>query len=328
MNNAAFIFFAFAFTLIITVIIEKRLIPYLSRRAKQPIYEGGPSWHISKSGTPTMGGLAFLISITISLAACSAILLVTEENQRAALSIIITLLYAVGNSLIGIFDDLMKLHKKENAGLSPMQKLLLQLLLAIIFLMARKYFLEDSTSVDLSFGSIELGVFYYPFAIVLLLGIVNCANLTDGVDGLASSASITVGAAFFVISAITAISELSVLAATLIGGAAGFLIFNKHPAKIFMGDTGSLLLGALAVGLAFCAENPASIIFIGGVYVIEGVSVILQVAYYKLTKKRLFKMAPLHHHLEKCGISENKICVLAIITTVILSALSLFVFRW
>ncbi len=326
MNNGILCFFAFIFTTVVTVLLERWLVPFLTRRAKQPIYEGGPSWHISKTGTPTMGGLAFLISIVITL--CFAALFFASKMLSAGTSILITVLFAFGNSLIGIFDDLMKLRKKENAGLTPMQKLILQLMLAILFLMARHYFFQDSTTINFSFGSIDLGVLYYPFAIVLLLGIVNCANLTDGVDGLASFTSLTVGFAFLIMASIFSLTDISVISCTLIGGALGFLCFNIHPAKIFMGDTGSLFLGAIAVGLAFSSGNPASVILICGVYVIEGVSVILQVICYKLTKKRLFKMAPLHHHLEKCGFSENKICAMAVMGTVILSALSLALFRW
>ncbi len=328
MNSFVLCLIAFMVTLTVTVLIEGRLIPFLSARAKQPIYEGGPSWHISKSGTPTMGGLAFLLSTAISLAVVSLLVFYVNEDFTSCIAIIITLLFAVGNSLIGIFDDLMKLHKKENAGLSPAQKLLLQFVLSVLFLMARAHFFDDVSSISFAFGNLDLGFLYYPFAIILLLGIVNCANLSDGIDGLASSTSITVGVAFLIVGIVSALPEVSLISAALIGGAAGFLIFNRHPAKIFMGDTGSLFLGALAVGLAFCSGNPASIILIGGVYVIEGVSVILQVVYYKITKKRLFKMAPLHHHLEKCGFSENKICTLAILATVILSALSIAIFKW
>lgn len=328
MNSFVLCLIAFIVTLTATVLVEKKLIPFLSSRARQPIYEGGPSWHISKNGTPTMGGLAFLVATVISLSVVFTIMLCVNEDYSSAIAIIITLLFAVGNSLIGIFDDLMKLHKKENAGLSPAQKLFLQFILAVLFLMARANFFDDEKIIRLVFGEIDLEFLYYPFAIILLLGVVNCANLTDGVDGLASSTSITIGVAFLIVGIVSALMEVSVIAVALIGGAAGFLIFNRHPAKIFMGDTGSLFLGALAVGLAFCSGNPASVILIGGVYVIEGVSVILQVAHYKITKKRLFKMAPLHHHLERCGLSENKICALAVIATAIFSSLSFLLLKW
>ena len=302
-----------------TSIIEKRLIPILSGKAKQPIYEGGPLWHMSKSGTPTMGGLAFLFSILISCFAASFLLLRLGKQVEAA-SLIISVVFAAGNSLIGIIDDLTKLRRRENAGLTPPQKLGLQFLLAVIFLMARAHYVGAVTSINFSFGSIELGILYYPLAIIILLGIVNCANLTDGVDGLASCTALTVAVCFIIVSH-SAFSEVSVISSAIIGGCLGFLLYNRHPAKIFMGDTGSLFLGALTACLSFSLGNPLYIVLIGGVYVIEGVSVIMQVLSFKLTGKRIFKMAPLHHHLEKCGVSENRICLIAIITTL----LSLFI---
>lgn len=269
-----------------------------------------------------MGGLAFLCSISLTLSVIIIFLLACEKNQTA-ISIVISLLFCIANSIIGIVDDFTKLKRKENAGLTPLQKLFFQLLFAILFLMARKYFFGDTTRLNLSFFEIDLGPLYYPFAIILLLGIINCANLTDGVDGLASSVALTIGTAFLFLLGSNA--DVSLLSCALMGGALGFLIFNAHPAKIFMGDTGSLFLGSLSACLAFSSGNPLLIILIGGVYVIEGISVILQVAVYKVCKKRVFKMAPLHHHLEKCRISEGRICVIAVAATLILSALALFV---
>ncbi len=319
--------FAFLISLCITVIIEKRLIPILSRKAAQPIYADGPSWHLSKSGTPTMGGIAFLVAISIVLGAAIPLLIFARGDLSSGISIILTLFFSIGNALIGILDDLVKLRKRENAGLSPKQKLVLQLLLALLFLMSRKFFFDDSELLRFSFGSIDAGFLYYLFALILILGTVNCANLTDGIDGLASSTASTVGIVYLIIGLFTSSIQLSLISATLIGGTIGFLLFNKHPAKIFMGDTGSLFLGALAVSMAFCSGNPITVIFIGGVYVLEGISVILQVAYYKLTGKRLFKMAPIHHHLEKNGISENKICLIAVLFTLLFSVLSFIVVK-
>lgn len=318
----------FASAMLLTLLIERMLIPLLTKRAAQPIYAEGPSWHLSKSGTPTMGGVAFLIAISLSVGLACIFLLSSSGSFATGLGLLIALIYAIGNSLIGIFDDVMKLKKNKNAGLSPMQKLILQSLLAILFLMARKFYFDDSTIIDFSFLSIDLGIFYYPFALVILLGTVNCANLTDGIDGLASSVSVIIGFVFLIIGAITSLLEIGIISSALIGGAMGFLIFNRHPAKIFMGDTGSLFLGALAVAQAFILRNPIIIILIGIVYVIEGVSVILQVFYFKLTKKRLFKMAPMHHHLEKCGFSENKICLSAVLVTLLFSLLSFAIFRY
>ena len=311
----------FSLTLFLTVVTESLIYPLLKRKAKQPIYDEGPSWHMSKSGTPTMGGIAFVLGIGLTLL-LSSVMLVIQGSTKVGLSILITLLFALGNSFVGIFDDLMKLYRNKNGGLTPMQKILLQLLLSILFLMARRHFLSDKATLTLPFITLDLGLIYYPFSIIILLGIINCANLTDGIDGLASSVAMTVAAVFFITGTGLAV-EIPFISSAIIGGTLGFLFFNAHPSKIFMGDTGSLFLGALTVCLAFSAENMLLIIAIGIVYVIEGVSVILQVAVYKLTKKRLFKMAPLHHHLEKCGFSENRICISAVILTLFCSSIVL-----
>ncbi len=305
-------------TAIFTAIFEYKLIPLLKGRAKQPIYEGGPSWHLSKSGTPTMGGLAFLFAAILALLPASIILITRTDKSEIGIALLISLIYSVANSLIGIFDDLTKLRRKENAGLTPGQKILFQLLFAIIFLMARVHFLGDRGILRFSFGNLNIGFLYYPLALIMLLGIVNCANLTDGIDGLASSVAFGIGIVLFFICS-HELSDAGFIASALIGASVGFLLFNMHPARIFMGDTGSLFFGALAVCCSFSFNNPLLMIFLGGVYVVEGVSVILQVIYYKLTGKRLFKMAPLHHHLEKCGMSECKICMIAIILTLLLS---------
>jgi len=309
--------FAFALCFGITALAEKQLIPILAGRARQPIYAEGPGWHLSKAGTPTMGGLAFLLSISVTLLfAC--IYLWLSKNTSGAISLLLCLSYSVLNSLIGIIDDLSKLRKKENAGLTPKQKLFLQAIAAVLFLLARSFLLKSPTSIDLSFFEIELGIFYYPIAIVILLGITNCANLTDGIDGLASAVAFSIGVSIFYISCALS-SEVSFIAAALIGASVGFLLFNIHPAKIFMGDTGSLLFGSLVVSSTFALDNPLLALSFGGIYVIEGVSVILQVLVYKTRHKRLFRMAPLHHHLEKLNWSEDRICISAILITFLMS---------
>ena len=230
-----------------------------------------------------MGGLAFLFGISLVLGLTCIYLLSGSKEFSSGIAILLALLYSIGNSLIGIFDDVIKLKRRKNAGLTPIQKLTLQSLLAILFLMSRRFFFDDTTSLSFSFGKVELGILYYPLALIILLGIVNCANLTDGIDGLAASVAISVGVVFLIIGVMRYMTQTSILSAALIGGAIGFLFFNRHPAKIFMGDTGSLFLGALAVSIAFSSHNPLAIIPIGGVYVIEGVSVILQVLFFKLT---------------------------------------------
>ena len=309
-------------SLVITLAIEWRIIPYLKKRAAQPIYEGGPRWHMKKSGTPTMGGLGFLIAISISLLTYCVFL---RENKTAVASLLILVSFAILNSAIGIIDDLTKLRRRENEGLKPYEKIIFQLIVAILFLMARKFFLGDETALEFNFGRIELGLLYYPLAILIILGTVNCANLTDGIDGLASSVALTIGVMFSFLGGRDA--TMIPTCAALSGGCLGFLFFNKHPAKIFMGDTGSLFLGSMACALAFASGNPTIILLIGGVYAIEGLSVILQVIYFKFTGKRLFKMAPLHHHLERSGLGENQICVIAVCTTILLSTIAFFFFQ-
>ena len=309
----------FIVTLILTVMAERILIPYLTRHAAQPIYEEGPAWHLTKRGTPTMGGLGFIFAISVSL------LIACIIYPANTLSFITVLLFAIANSIVGIVDDLAKLRKKQNAGLKPYQKLMFQLLIAVIFLMARCFFMGDETELYFSRFSIDAGLLYFPLAIIIILGTTNCANLTDGIDGLASSVAMSIGFVFILLGASRDYS-IAPICAALIGGTLGFLFFNRHPAKVFMGDTGSLFLGGFICALAFVFGNPTVLLFIGGVYALEGISVIVQVTCFKLTGKRLLKMAPLHHHLEKCGFSENKICLLAIILTVILSICAGFIY--
>lgn len=313
----------FTLSLVLTMAIEKRIIPLLRAKAPQPIYTDGPAWHITKSGTPTMGGVGFILPISLLLL-CSGLHCIRGGDRDMGISLILTMLYSLLNSFVGIFDDIVKLKRKSNGGLSPLQKLGLQSLLAIIFLMARKKYFLDSSNLTFSFGDIDLGVFYYPFAIILLLFIVNCANLTDGIDGLASWVAFTISVMFLLYG--TRI-DTTITCTVLAGGALGFLYFNSPPAKIFMGDTGSLFLGATVASLCFSIKNPFSSLFFGFVYVIEGLSVILQVAFFKLTKKRLFRMAPIHHHLEKCGVCETRVSIIAIIITVVFSSLCRLVIK-
>ena len=315
--NAFLYIIAFLFTLITTALITRRIIPFLKSRAKQPIYEEGPSWHISKSGTPTMGGLGFTAATALTLSLASLYMLLSDKRS-AALSIIICLVYALLNALIGITDDITKLKHKKNAGLTPRAKLILQFLASGVFLIARIILLNEGTKINLLFGTVNLGIAYCFLSMIILVGITNCANLTDGIDGLASAVAFGIGVSVFYMS-YQKYEAVGFICAAIIGSALGFLIFNVHPAKIFMGDTGSLFLGAIIATLAFELQNPLIAIGYGGIYVIEGVSVILQVVYFKLTRKRLFKMAPIHHHLEKCGWDETKICLCAIILTLLFS---------
>ncbi len=316
-NNFPIYLITFILTFIITVSVSRIIIPILKKKAEQPIYTDGPKWHISKSGTPTMGGLAFLISVSIILS-LAILFLFLSKNEYQAISLSLCLSYAVLNSAIGIIDDKVKLKRKENAGLTPSEKLILQFLAACLFLVLRYILLDSGTAISFSFGNIDLKYFYYPISVIILLGITNCANLTDGIDGLASGVAFATGLSLFYISC-SLFSDVCFISAAVIGAVSGFLIFNIHPAKVFMGDTGSLFLGSLLAASSFALENPFVIVCAGAVYVLEGISVIIQVIVFKLTGRRVFKMAPLHHHLERCGWSENRICICAILFTLLAS---------
>ena len=305
-----------------TLAIERQLIPFLSKKAQQPIYEGGPKWHAKKSGTPTMGGVAFLISVSAALLASSVVLLLIGRPETV-ISIMICQVYAALNACVGIIDDMKKLHRKQNQGLTPLGKLGLQFVLAVLFLLARRFITGDGTSISFSFGEVDLGIFYYPMAMIILIGIINCANLTDGIDGLASSVAFSIGVSLLYISAALS-TEASAVASAIIGAAVGFLIFNLHPAKIFMGDTGSLFLGGAVVGAAFIVDSPMIVFIVGGAFVMETISDILQVGSFKLRHKRIFKMAPIHHHFEKCGWKENKIVAVFSALTVALCVIAWF----
>jgi phospho-N-acetylmuramoyl-pentapeptide-transferase len=313
-----------ALTFTLTVLAERLLIPLLKRKAKQPIYAEGPDWHLAKSGTPTMGGLGFIAAISV-VSVPALLFLHFRIDTYFAVSAAITIGYGLMNALIGAIDDIAKIRKNENAGLTPIQKLALQTIAATAFLIARRLILGDSDTVYFSFGKLDLGIFYYPIALIMLLGTVNCANLTDGVDGISAGVAFSYSSVLALLYAPVS-SEVGFISFALIGASIGFLVFNLHPAKIFMGDTGSLFLGAVLSAVCISLGNPLIAVFIGAVYLIEGLSVIIQVFSFKISGRRIFKMAPLHHHLEKCGFSENKIVIIAMISTVIASSAVLFLF--
>jgi phospho-N-acetylmuramoyl-pentapeptide-transferase len=318
-----------------TVLISKKLIPILkSRKMGQRILEIGPRWHKGKEGTPTMGGIAFIIPSVLVGAAGVIYISVTDGPAKAA-PLLLTLLFGLFGGLIGMIDDRAKLRKKQNEGLTAAQKFLLQVLAAGIYLFGMALVQRlggraPATEVYFPFigKTVDFGLFYYVCALLLLVGVMNSVNLTDGIDGLCSSVTLIVGL-FFAVSAYLlggAEPEAAplLLGAILIGSAAGFLVYNFYPARVFMGDTGSLFLGGLVVGGAFMTENPLLVIVFGFWYILETASVMLQVGYFKLTHgKRLFKMAPIHHHFEQLGWSEIKIVVVASVVTAVLSAVSL-----
>ena len=298
---------------LITSVIGMWLIPFLRRlHFGQTILDIGPAWHKSKQGTPTMGGIMFIAGITIAILAGWLTLELSEQgvaDASAAGSFYLWggLLMALAFGLIGFLDDYISVVKKQNLGLKAGQKSLAQLLVAVVYLAAQQIF-APTTSFWLPFiGDLDIGIFYYPLMLFIIVGTVNAVNLTDGIDGLDASVTMVAAMGFMVIASIAGFSQMNLLAAALAGGCLGFLVWNFHPAKVFMGDTGSLCLGGMVVALAFGLRRPLLLVFIGIVYVVETLSDIIQIGSVKLTGKRVFKMAPIHHHFEMSGWSEVKI---------------------
>ena len=323
------IFFVIAVLLsfVTTALLSKKFIPFLiSKKMNQPIYEIGPRWHKSKAGTPTMGGIFFITAILFTVAVLSFFAI----EKSALIPVWITLGMATLFAAVGFVDDYAKLIKKQNEGLKAHQKFLLQLIVATLYIGTMCALGYMDTVIPIPFTSIkwDLGIAFYPLAIILIVGVDNSVNLTDGIDGLCATVTAVV-AAFFALLGLPLIglslgNAITIFAGALFGGMLGFLVYNWNPARIFMGDTGSLFLGGMVTGFAFLADNPILILIVGLIYIIETVSVILQVGSYKLFKKRIFKMAPIHHHFEKCGWGERKIVAVADSITAVLCAVVYF----
>lgn len=307
----------------VTVLLSKKFIPVLiSKKMNQPIYEIGPRWHKSKAGTPTMGGIFFIIAILLTMAVLSFF----AVSKEMLISLWITLAMATLFACVGLVDDYAKLIKKQNEGLKAYQKFLLQLIVASLYVGAMCSLGYMDTVIPIPFTEIkwDLGIAFYPLAVILIVGVDNSVNLTDGIDGLCASVTAVIGVFFalfgFTVANLAFNDAVICFAGALCGGMIGFLVYNWNPARIFMGDTGSLFLGGMVTGLAFLCDNPILILIVGLIYIIETISVILQVGSYKLFKKRIFKMAPIHHHFEKCGWSERKIVFVAGAITAVLCA--------
>lgn len=311
---------------LLTVILSRCIIPILvAKKAGQPIRKEGPKNHFTKAGTPTMGGIAFIMAIAIVLTGM-ALWYAFNSKQASLIPMALTMALAVMNGMVGFVDDYKKLIKKDNEGLKPGPKITLQIIAAIVYVALLKYLGYINTALHIPFTDIyvELGVVYYIFAVFLIIGIVTSVNFTDGLDGLASMVTLVV-AVFFAVVAFDYFNEsLSMISSVLIGAMLGFLIFNRHPAQVFMGDTGSLFLGGAVTGAAFIIDEPMIILIAGGIYVFEVVSVIMQVSYYKMTHKRIFKCAPVHHHFEACGWSEVKVVTVFSLVTAALCVLAWF----
>lgn len=289
---------------IISVVITKVEIPVLKRKAGQNIREDGPQSHLSKAGTPSMGGIAIIIAASLTTIGAAVM------GKIDGLGCAIILLVFVGFGLIGFFDDYLKVIKKNNLGLRAYQKFGLQTILSVILAVYLANYTEGSTSVYIPFADIyvNFGIWYIPFVVFVVLAMTNAVNLTDGLDGLASGVTAFISLFFAVAGFTYGIVTGAYFCSATCGACLGFLVFNRNPAKVFMGDTGSLALGGGLAAAAILMKLELLLPIVGLLYVIEALSVVLQVGYFKISGgKRIFKMAPIHHHFEKCGFSEVQV---------------------
>ena len=297
---------------VITGLLGYFMVPFLHKiKFGQTIREVGPSWHKNKQGTPTMGGIMFIIGSSVAAVICIAFLWLNggAETQLMLVKVMAGALMAVGFGIVGFLDDYISIRKHRNLGLTEIQKLILQFIIVGAYLLSVALAGGTTETVIPFLGSVDLGFFYYILAAVFIVGMVNAVNFTDGIDGLNTSVTLVVALVFSVIAMLLNRVGLSLYAAAIVGAMIGFLFWNANPAKVFMGDTGSLFLGGAVCALAFGVDMPILLILIGVIYIVEILSVVLQVTYFKISHgKRIFKMAPIHHHFEMCGWNENKIC--------------------
>ena len=297
---------------VITGLLGYFMVPFLHKiKFGQTIREVGPSWHKNKQGTPTMGGIMFIIGSSVAAVICIAFLWLNggAETQLMLVKVVAGALMAVGFGIVGFLDDYISIKKHRNLGLTEIQKLILQCIIVGAYLLSVALAGGTTETVIPFLGSVDLGFFYYILAAVFIVGMVNAVNFTDGIDGLNTSVTLVVALVFSVIAMLLNRVGLSLYAAAIVGAMIGFLFWNANPAKVFMGDTGSLFLGGAVCALAFGVDMPILLILIGIIYIVEILSVVLQVTYFKISHgKRIFKMAPIHHHFEMCGWNENKIC--------------------
>ena len=306
----------------LTVLMLPRLIKYLHvLKFGQAIREEGPQSHMHKKGTPTMGGISFIVSIVISLIV--AMILDSGNIQYYILFIYTTISF----SIIGYIDDMLIVVKKKNDGLAPRKKLMLQILFSVIFYILVTFIYKDINYIHIPKLDYNLNIsyLYLIFLAFWQTGFSNAVNLTDGLDGLATSVTIIPTSTFALLAYKENNFPVLVFCLTIVGALLGFLLFNKNPAKIFMGDTGSLALGGILAAISVILHKEIAFLFIGLVYILETLSVIIQVAYFKKTGKRIFKMSPLHHHFELSGYGEVKTVYIFVIIAVISSAIGYFI---
>jgi len=298
---------------LIVVILGPIFIPMLTKfKFGQTVRDDGPKTHLAKNGTPTMGGILMIVAILITG--------LTRSNVGS--DMVIGLISIVGFGLVGFIDDFIIIKKRRSLGLKAWQKIVLQFALALYIAYYQYTKSPSATQLIIPFTDavINLGLFYVPMMTFIIVGIVNAVNLTDGLDGLASGVTLIVATFFMLLaSSVTVNTDIAVLAASTVGACLGFLGFNSYPAKIFMGDTGSMALGGAVVAFSILTNSILLIPLVGGIYFAEAVSVILQVGSFKLRGKRIFKMAPIHHHFEQCGWPETRVVFVFWITTVVLA---------
>lgn len=316
-------FLVIALSFVICTVLTKITIPFLRKlNFGQSIRKEGPQEHQKKSGTPTMGGIVIISSVVFSTVGI-LLALFYDSIDSINKEVLLALFLFVGYGLVGFADDYIKVVKKRNLGLTSKQKLLGQMLIATVFVL----FIGDNTIVWVPIANItlDIGIFYYLLVFCLLIGTTNAVNLTDGLDGLAAGTVIPVALSYLIIALYLLNLPLAIFAGTIIGSLLGFLLFNFNPAKVFMGDTGSLALGGGIAALALLTKTEWLLVFIGGLFVLEALSVILQVISFKSTGKRIFKMSPIHHHFELNGWSERKVVLVFWLVSSIFSFLGLYI---
>lgn len=312
---------AFLTALILSLALGPLVIPLLRRlRVGQTIRDDGPARHLVKAGTPTMGGLIFLPAFVLASVAWAPL----------RFSVFLVLVTGIGFALLGFGDDYLKVCRRRPLGLRARQKLLGQLALGLSLALVAVFYLGRGTSVALPLLNLEwnLGFWYFPFAVLVVVGSSNAVNLTDGLDGLAAGIAVLASLAYAAVAVFLGQPDLAVVAAALAGACAGFLAYNRYPARVFMGDTGSLAIGAILGALAVLTRTELLLALIGAVYVWETLSVILQVISFKLTGRRFFRMSPYHHHLELGGWSEVRVVLSLWLAAAVLAGLGVFLVKY
>ncbi|MDG5788290.1 phospho-N-acetylmuramoyl-pentapeptide-transferase [Evansella sp. AB-P1] len=317
--------FTLILSFLITVLLSPIFIPFLRRlKFGQSIRDEGPQSHQKKSGTPTMGGLMIILSVI------TATLIMASQFHFIDIEIMLLLFVTFGFGLLGFLDDFIKVVKKRNLGLTSKQKFLGQVgISAIVYVILLQTGLSTLITIPGTTLAVDVGWFYFPLIIIMLVGTSNAVNLTDGLDGLVAGTSAIAFGAFAIIAYSLSMYTVSLFSVAVVGAVLGFLVFNSHPAKVFMGDTGSLAIGGALAMIAILTKMEILLIIIGGVFVIETLSVIIQVVYFKATGgKRIFKMSPLHHHYELSGWSEWRVVVTFWLVGTIFAIIGVYLEVW